>query len=610
MAEVKYLDQNGLSSVWGKVKGIVTPKADKVTGATNGNLAGLDANGNIKDSGLSADNVALKDGSYSGMSVGTAEDLESTESVATEFTERITGGSVNVGAGGSAFLERIKGRTVVWNQLVKNPNFINDTYDQWTKSTLVEASFQDRILTISPTSGAIFLSQPCAIIETHKYFIRFRASFVGNNVPASCFVFGGNTTQIVANTKLDGVMKECKYIITSLYNNSVFGFSVFPPGDSLSIDCNYGVTIQDLTLMFGAGNEPSTAEEFEALYPGPYYDYNPGTLVSNAATAIETEGWNQYDPATGKARVIGGKQYHVGGTYTSLSKDGATITPDASGLFTPDTSGEVTVAGGNSTDTIISLSDPSRNGTYEPYWRSQLDLNIQTLTGKLNGSGNSVVIFPGGLRSAGTVHDEIVGSKAIKRIGAVDLGSLTWTRQSYGSRYRFFSNNLSASPTNTENVICNRYIQNRYVTDGASLAIDKSVSIAYDRVYIIDDSYTDADAFKTDMQGVMLYYELATPEEYVLDEAIPTAMRNDPYGTERRLPADTPSTVIAPFAADIIYATNIKEAVRQLPQNYISVGAMQDFLAALGTQMGGTWSMRPNDNGKFTFTFTPNQNNG
>lgn len=608
MAEVKYLDQNGLSSVWGKVKGIVTPKADKVTGATNGNLAGLDANGNIKDSGVSADNVALKDGSYSGMSVGTAEDLESTESVATEFTERITGGSVNVGAGGSAFLERIKGRTVVWNQLVKNPNFINDTLDQWTKSSLVEASFQDRILTISPTSGAIFLSQPCEIIGTHKYFIRFRASFVGNNVLASCFVFGGNRTQVIADTRQDGVMKEYKIIITSLSNNSLFGFAVYPPGDSLSIDCNYGVTIQDLTLMFGAGNEPSTVEEFEALYPGPYYDYNPGTLVSNAATAIETEGWNRYDPATGKARVIGGKQYHVGGTYTSLSKDGATITPNASGLFTPDTSGEVTVAGGNSTDTIISLSDPSRNGTYEPYWRSQLDLNIPTLTGKLNGSGNSVVIFPDGLRSAGTVHDEIVGNKAIKRIGAVDLGDLSWTLQS-GVYWARNPNRKNAGYAT--NIVCSKYVVARSQSEYEKDQIISAVGIFYsDNIIVRDSSYSDVATFKAAMSGVMLYYELATPEEYVLDEAIPTAMRNDPYGTERRLPADTPSTVLAPFAADIIYATNIKEAVRQLPQNYISVGAMQDFLAALGTQMGGTWSMRPNDNGKFTFTFTPNQNNG
>lgn len=57
-----YLDSNGLLYFWGLLKNWVnsqgflkssniTSKADKVTGATNGNFAGLDANGNLVDSG-------------------------------------------------------------------------------------------------------------------------------------------------------------------------------------------------------------------------------------------------------------------------------------------------------------------------------------------------------------------------------------------------------------------------------------------------------------------------------------------------------------------------------------------------------------------------------
>ena len=50
----KYLDQNGLSYLWGKLKVVFNGKADKVDGATNGNFAGLDANGNLVDSGKKA----------------------------------------------------------------------------------------------------------------------------------------------------------------------------------------------------------------------------------------------------------------------------------------------------------------------------------------------------------------------------------------------------------------------------------------------------------------------------------------------------------------------------------------------------------------------------
>ena len=57
MSNLKYLDKTGLSYFWGKVKGIVSPKADKVSSPTSGHLAGLNSSGNITDSGISADDV-------------------------------------------------------------------------------------------------------------------------------------------------------------------------------------------------------------------------------------------------------------------------------------------------------------------------------------------------------------------------------------------------------------------------------------------------------------------------------------------------------------------------------------------------------------------------
>ena len=48
----------------------------------------------------------------------------------------------------------------------------------------------------------------------------------------------------------------------------------------------------DLTLMFGAGNEPATVSEFEALFPEVYYPYNAGELISNDAEAVESVGFN------------------------------------------------------------------------------------------------------------------------------------------------------------------------------------------------------------------------------------------------------------------------------------------------------------------------------
>lgn len=50
----------------------------------------------------------------------------------------------------------------------------------------------------------------------------------------------------------------------------------------------YKFTLQlfDLTLMFGSGNEPSTVEEFEKIFPADYYPYNAGEIVSTGVTEV------------------------------------------------------------------------------------------------------------------------------------------------------------------------------------------------------------------------------------------------------------------------------------------------------------------------------------
>lgn len=65
----------------------------------------------------------------------------------------------------------------------------------------------------------------------------------------------------------------------------------------------------------------------------------------------------------------------------------------------------------------INLFDPAINGTYYPHWRGSLALNLSTLTGKLNGEGTSVVVFPDGLRGVGSIRDEAEGSTGVVRLG-------------------------------------------------------------------------------------------------------------------------------------------------------------------------------------------------
>lgn len=114
--------------------------------------------------------------------------------------------------------------------------------------------------------------------------------------------------------------------------------------------------------------------------------------------------------------------------------------------------------------------------------------------------------FPDGMRSAGSAYDEInfLSQKAIKRIGAVDMGTLNWSSNpgTYPTN-SFYSVGFTDAKGNTTNIVSNGKFYNIYANSGGNIiAITES-----------DEQYDSSEAFKAAMSGVMLYYELATPVE-------------------------------------------------------------------------------------------------
>lgn len=112
--------------------------------------------------------------------------------------------------------------------------------------------------------------------------------------------------------------------------------------------------------------------------------------------------------------------------------------------------------------------------------------------------------FPDGMRSAGSAYDEInfLSQKAIKRIGAVDMGTLNWNSNSgqYPTN-SFYSNILANAKKATRNVVSNGKFYNLYVDEnGHVIAFTVSTEV-----------YNSSKDFKAAMSGVMLYYELDTP---------------------------------------------------------------------------------------------------
>ena len=63
------------------------------------------------------------------------------------------------------------------------------------------------------------------------------------------------------------------------------GISGFVVGTVFN-DVKIKIQIFDLTVMFGSGNEPTSVEEFEKMFPAAYYPYNAGEIVSAETESV------------------------------------------------------------------------------------------------------------------------------------------------------------------------------------------------------------------------------------------------------------------------------------------------------------------------------------
>ena len=540
-----------------------------------------------------AEEVAKKantDGYYGGMTAGSAENLVGRGSVEAEYAGiRTSAGSADIGSG-SASITRMKGNSFKWNQLVQNGDFANGS-SGWTPE-LCGLSVNDGALIISANAKYGRTTQRVYVNDNHKYIL---SAHIVSDDPLHIQL--RNESRSTAN--LDKAT-------TNGWNHYIVNATGLTSSDNITIRIlNYAsanwnpiyvknVTLIDLTAIFGAGSEPATVEEFEAWLEEKgltldYYEHNEGAVINNRAAAIETVGFNRYNPETGKAFLPGKysdypQEYEICGTFTSISfrdingNESVPMLTDGR-FFNVDAPGELTVVGGNATDTLVHLvwsgwrNQGEPDYAFEPYWKNTLNLNLTTLTGKLNGEGESVVVFPNGPAKIGDVQDEIVGNKAIKRVGVVDWGNLNWLAR--GSYNEFYADGLGYKPNSdpyTLNITPSIVSSSKY--SQTNLGVNSMVSGQYltrtdGRFWVRDDDYSDVNAFKAAVTGVMFYYELATPEEYILDDAPQFNYRVDDFGTERVIPSYSPSELSAPIAYDVQYAMNAVDAIRRLDTNYV-----------------------------------------
>lgn len=354
----------------------------------------------------------------------------------------------------------------------------------------------------------------------------------------------------------------------------------------------FGTEIADYIYSFEQATAGAGVAFFRSMFPKPYYAYNAGSLVSVAGLkSHDTVGFNQWDEqwevgdinsstgadfasstnirsvnyinvipnqtyyfcvGTASSSTVKARFYDANKNYVGYSAQGGSVAYN--GVFTiPANVSYMRFALQNSygttynNDICINISDTSKNGTYEPYKSNSYALD-STIT--LRGIPKLV---DGKLQYDG---DEYAGDgTVVRKYGIVDLGSLTWNYDS--TVPRFYSTeiaNLIKRPS-ANDVPVKAISLYKAVSFSTLYAVKENMTMAVNpsggATSVINTAYTDAETFKTAMNGVYLVYELATPTTETADP-----FTNPQYvyegGTEGYT-CETSADVILPVGHDTEY---------------------------------------------------------
>lgn len=563
------------------------------------------------------DNKADRGGYEPDLSVGVADHLAGhDEPTASEFTFRKSGGGAILS--GNARVQSVKGNSVVWNQLINNI-LSGTTYQKawYPRRGVNYASVQNGEIELRFDSQSDAfgnsLRQQIDVRPGDKIYISY--DYESHNVDEfgrrvyMAFTAGWSSRATLS----DNCLAKGGEVV-----GHAEGFSVVPSDNSIDTLCIYfcytSITSPDttplkianfrfvnLTRMFGAGNEPTTIEEYHSRIPqGIDIDaYNEGEVIHMNVDAVKSVGFNQWDEVWEQGqisqtdgsnvasdyhirsknfiKVMPGKTYMMVGTFRVIFYDAEKEFLDWWSVGTireftlPDNVFYVRLYTEGATynhDICINISDAEKDGTYEPYISRMQSLEILRK------------YFPNGMRSAGTAHDEIRYNKAtqkweaVKRIGEVDLGTLNWNQIITGANiltwYATVMSDMLTNPSSAlkANILCDRYTTETW----NDLYYGKvAEGIAQESTYLrfASPNLTSKEDVQSALQGVILYYELANPIVTEIEEAFNLDYEVWNGGTEQAI-ADTPTSA---FKADIIYGFNAYGVIKELREQLAALQA-------------------------------------
>lgn len=233
---------------------------------------------------------------YPKMAVGLADNLAGVDVVDSEINFRRSGGGAI--SDGVARIESIKGNSVVWNQCFAYGRPAAN--HAWENNRLTLNGTWDASTQVFDTigGGASFIPP----IQGHKSLLCIK-HISGRLTSGSIDFFNLMNGTVLAPITPDSSPKEYAAIVVN--NNGAYwdyrNISASTSAENLTIE----ITVYDLTQMFGAGNEPTTIEDFYARIPMgvDLNAYNEGEVIHMDVQSIESQGVNAWDGVLASGRI-------------------------------------------------------------------------------------------------------------------------------------------------------------------------------------------------------------------------------------------------------------------------------------------------------------------
>lgn len=445
-------------------------------------------------------------------------------------------------------LSKLGGLTKKYNQLVRNGNFENTGY--WSaRYGSLSASNNVATLTIEQPNSASRIEQEFTFTG-HKYYVVVN---IKGSITSKISVLCGSNYLYQSYLNTANQWNKYEGIITA--NGSYF--RIYVDSETIAVINDTfqfkNIMFIDLTAIYGAGNEPTSVDDFLNDYPifRGYVPYTTGTLDYAYTKKVDITGLNIWDEETelgyidnedgalippvspydncirskNYCRCVPNASYYGYQPSEKASQRIYWYDKDKNFISAVYVKNDVVIAPSNAIyfkwslynygttynhDICINVSNASLNGTYKPYYNNTLlEAKIVAIKQKLVSLGYSADVLGYGLNNVYNYID-LENKQVVLNMGDYTFtGNEVWN--TVGSGYRANISNLNAkelpNSSTKANAIAEKVIVGSLLDCTNTTGLN-CVSVHNSYVYI--GSYT-YDNKETLINNTELIYELVTP---------------------------------------------------------------------------------------------------